>query len=82
MIRSKNERTIRNRCRCVSGVIVPPRGRGRAASQTLKSSMSSRRTAAMLSNAVSAVSHQANWRSEFSATSTLLGAWKAANRRR
>jgi len=35
MIRSKNWRTVRIRCRCVSFVIARPPGRGRAASHTL-----------------------------------------------
>jgi transposase len=35
MIRSKNARTVRIRCRCVSAVIVWPPVRGRAASHTL-----------------------------------------------
>jgi hypothetical protein len=74
IIRSKNERTIRSRCRCVSAEIVPPRGCGVLASQTFKSSMSSRRTAATLSRPACPTSHHANCHSEFSATSTLVGA--------
>jgi hypothetical protein len=73
MIRSKNERTIRSRCRCVSGEIVPPRGCGLWASHTLKSSISSRRTAATESRPAQII-QPAKIRSAFSATSTLVGA--------
>ena len=42
--------------------------------------MSSRRTAAILSSPASVIIHRANWRSAFSAASTLPGARNAASR--
>jgi len=55
---------------------APP---GRAASHTLKSSMSSRLMAATAVTLVAARSQQANWRSTLSATSTLRGAKNVAS---
>jgi hypothetical protein len=82
MIRSKNARTVRIRCRCVSALIVAPPALGPAASHTLQSSMSSRCTAPMLSSPASVLSQRVNWRSAFSGASTLAGARNVPSCRR
>jgi hypothetical protein len=73
MIRSKNMRRVCSRCRQVLAASRLPRP-GRAASHTLKSSMSSRRTPATAVTLVAASSQQVNWRSTLSAAATLAGA--------
>jgi len=74
MLRSKNWRTVRIRCRCVSRLITWPADRCRPASHTLQSSMSSRRISAMAVICASVTSQRANWRSAPSAAATLPGA--------
>jgi hypothetical protein len=82
MIRSKNWRMARIGCRCVSAVIVPRPARGRAASHTLKSSMSSRPMSATAARPASVITQRASWRSALPAASTLAGARNVPSCRR
>jgi hypothetical protein len=74
MIRSKNMRRVCSRCRQVLAESRPVPRPGRAASHTLKSSMSSRLMPATAVTLVAASSQRANWRSTLSAAATLRGA--------
>jgi hypothetical protein len=74
MIRAKNERSMWRRCDRVLADRTGPFWPGRSASQTVKSSMSSRVTAAMAVTSVLSSSQKANWRSAIDAASMLRGA--------